>query len=55
MTWFLDHVGDVLDLAVQHAYLAGIPLVVQDEGGNSESLVRQRIAPQARGERPVAT
>ncbi|MDU0313870.1 ABC transporter permease [Phycicoccus sp. M110.8] len=28
MTWFLDHVGDVLDLAVQHAYLAGIPLVV---------------------------
>ena len=28
MTWFLDHVSDVLDLAVQHAYLAGIPLVV---------------------------
>jgi osmoprotectant transport system permease protein len=28
MTWFLDHVGQVLDLAVQHAYLAGIPLVV---------------------------
>ena len=28
MTWFLDHVGQVLDLALQHAYLAGVPLVV---------------------------
>ena len=28
MTWFVDHLGDVLDLGVQHAYLAGIPLVV---------------------------
>ncbi|SES35932.1 osmoprotectant transport system permease protein [Pedococcus cremeus] len=28
MTWFLDHVQDVLDLAVQHVYLAGLPLVI---------------------------
>jgi osmoprotectant transport system permease protein len=28
MTWFLDHVPEVLRLAWTHAYLAGIPLVV---------------------------
>jgi osmoprotectant transport system permease protein len=28
MTWFLDHVPEVLQLAWTHAYLAGIPLVV---------------------------
>lgn len=28
MTWFLDHVDEVLRLAWQHAYLAGVPLVV---------------------------
>jgi osmoprotectant transport system permease protein len=28
MTWFLDHVPEVLRLAWAHAYLAGIPLVV---------------------------
>jgi osmoprotectant transport system permease protein len=28
MTWFLDHVGEVFDLLLQHAYLAGVPLVL---------------------------
>jgi osmoprotectant transport system permease protein len=28
MTWFLDHVPDILGLAWRHTYLAGIPLVV---------------------------
>jgi osmoprotectant transport system permease protein len=28
MTWFLDHIPEVLQLAWTHAYLAGIPLVV---------------------------
>lgn len=28
MTWFLDHLGDVVDRGVQHAYLAGVPLVI---------------------------
>ena len=28
MTWFLDHVSEVLHLAWTHAWLAGIPLVV---------------------------
>jgi osmoprotectant transport system permease protein len=28
VTWFLDHVGEVLDLAWRHVYLAGIPLLV---------------------------
>jgi osmoprotectant transport system permease protein len=28
MTWFLDHIPEVLPLAWTHAYLAGIPLVV---------------------------
>lgn len=28
MTWFLDHIPEVLRLAWTHAYLAGIPLVV---------------------------
>jgi osmoprotectant transport system permease protein len=27
MTWFLDHTDDVLRLAEQHIYLAGLPLV----------------------------
>lgn len=28
MTWFLDHVDDVLALARQHVYLAGVPLLI---------------------------
>ena len=28
MTWFLDHTDDVLRLAAQHIYLAGLPLVL---------------------------
>jgi osmoprotectant transport system permease protein len=28
MTWFLDHVDDVLSLAAQHIYLAGLPLLL---------------------------
>ncbi len=28
MTWFLDHLQDVLDLAIQHVYLAGLPLLI---------------------------
>ncbi|MEO6143004.1 MAG: ABC transporter permease [Dermatophilaceae bacterium] len=28
MTWLGDHVGDVLSLARQHVYLAGLPLVI---------------------------
>ena len=28
MTWFLDHRGEVLDLAVRHLYLAGVPLLI---------------------------
>ena len=28
MTWFWGHLGDVLDLAVQHIYLAGVPLIL---------------------------
>ena len=28
MTWLMDHPGDVLGLAGQHAYLAGLPLVL---------------------------
>lgn len=28
MTWFLDHTDDVLRLAEQHVYLAGLPLVL---------------------------
>jgi osmoprotectant transport system permease protein len=28
MTWFLDHTGDVWSRALQHSYLAGVPLVV---------------------------
>jgi osmoprotectant transport system permease protein len=28
MTWFLDHLGEVLDRTVQHIYLAGLPLVL---------------------------
>lgn len=28
MTWFLDHTDDVLSLAAQHIYLAGLPLVL---------------------------
>lgn len=28
MTWVLDHTGQILSLAGQHAYLAGIPLLV---------------------------
>jgi len=28
VTWFRDHLGDVLGLAVQHIYLAGVPLIL---------------------------
>lgn len=28
MTWLWDHLGDVWALAVQHAYLAGVPLIL---------------------------
>ena len=28
MSWFLDHLGDVLDLTVRHIYLAGVPLIL---------------------------
>ena len=28
MTWFLDHVSEVLDLTWKHVYLAGVPLVL---------------------------
>ena len=28
MSWFLDHLGDVLDLTVRHIYLAGLPLIL---------------------------
>ena len=28
MTWFLDHRAEVLDLAVRHLYLAGVPLLI---------------------------
>jgi osmoprotectant transport system permease protein len=28
VTWLRDHLGDVLDLAVQHIYLAGVPLIL---------------------------
>lgn len=28
MTWFLDHLGEVLDRTAQHIYLAGLPLVL---------------------------
>jgi len=28
MTWFLDHVSDVLSLTGKHVYLAGVPLVL---------------------------
>ena len=28
MTWFLDHLSDVLTLAGKHIYLAGVPLVL---------------------------
>ena len=28
MTWFLDHVDDVLTLAREHVYLAGVPLLL---------------------------
>ena len=28
MTWFRDHLGEVLDLAVRHVYLAGVPLIL---------------------------
>jgi osmoprotectant transport system permease protein len=28
MTWFLDHIDDVLTLAAQHIYLAGLPLIL---------------------------
>jgi len=28
VTWFWGHLGDVLDLAVQHIYLAGVPLIL---------------------------
>lgn len=28
MSWFLDHLGDILGLAGQHALLAGVPLVL---------------------------
>jgi len=26
--WLQDHLGDVLDLAVRHVYLAGVPLLL---------------------------
>ena len=28
MIWLQDHLGDVLDLAVRHVYLAGVPLLL---------------------------
>ncbi|MDQ1537293.1 MAG: osmoprotectant transport system permease protein [Actinomycetota bacterium] len=28
MTWFRDHLGEVLGFAVQHIYLAGVPLIL---------------------------
>ena len=28
MSWFLDHLGDVLDLTVRHIYLAGVPMIL---------------------------
>jgi osmoprotectant transport system permease protein len=28
VTWFRDHLGEVLGLAVQHVYLAGVPLIL---------------------------
>ena len=28
MTWALDHLGDILSRAGQHAWLAGLPLVL---------------------------
>lgn len=28
MSWALDHIGEILSLAGQHAYLAGVPLVL---------------------------
>ena len=28
MSWLRDHIGEVLGLAVQHTYLAGVPLIV---------------------------
>jgi osmoprotectant transport system permease protein len=28
MSWFVDHLGDVLDLTVRHIYLAGVPLIL---------------------------
>ena len=28
MTWFLDHIPEVLDLTWQHVYLAGVPLLL---------------------------
>jgi osmoprotectant transport system permease protein len=28
MTWFADHVGEVLGLTAQHVYLAGLPLLI---------------------------
>ena len=28
MTWFRDHLGEVLDLAIRHVYLAGVPLIL---------------------------
>jgi osmoprotectant transport system permease protein len=28
VTWFRDHLGEVLDLTVQHVYLAGVPLIL---------------------------
>lgn len=28
MTWFRDHLGEVLGLSVQHIYLAGLPLIL---------------------------
>lgn len=28
MSWVLDHIGQILSLAGQHAYLAGVPLVI---------------------------
>ena len=28
MSWFMDHLGDVLDLTVRHIYLAGVPLIL---------------------------
>jgi len=28
MSWFLNHLGDVLDLTVRHIYLAGVPLIL---------------------------